>query len=336
MTLPDKKTLNTVRRSLVRAAMAGLFAASTSIAVGQPLADRPIRIIAVGTPGATADILARIVADSLTKSLGQPVVVEPKPGAGGAVAMETFLRAPADGHTYLLSISSLVSELPYTFKPKYDPFTAIRPLVELGSMGAMLVGNFNLPPKNFQELVAYVKANKGRINIGSFSPGTISHILGLQLNQLAGLDMNIIQYNGSTPGLVDVMAGNVQFQMDVPLTSVPLIKAGKLRLFAVSSPKRSELMPDVPTFAELGYDAMTRTSWMGLWTLPGVPDVIQQRIRSEVLKALNTPEIGERLSSLGLSVTSKNPRTPEELSMSLKKDYKTTGEVLQAVGYKPQ
>jgi tripartite-type tricarboxylate transporter receptor subunit TctC len=329
--------LNAARRSLVLAAVVGTVAmAAAPIAQAQPLSNRPIRMVVVGTPGATADILGRVVADSLSKSLGQPVIVEPKPGAGGAVAMEYFLRAPADGHTYLLAVSSLVSELPHTFKPKYDPFTAIKPLVDLGGTGALLVGNASLPPKSFQEMVAYVKANKGKLNIGSFSPGGMSHILGLQLNQLAGLDLNIVQYNGSSPGLVDVVGGSVQYMMDVPFTSVPMIKSGKLRAFAVSSPKRSEVLPDVPTFAELGLEPMTRVSWMGLWTLPGVPDAVQQRVRGETLKALQTPEIRERLANLGLGVDSQNPRTPEELSKTLKLEYKITGETLQAVGYKPQ
>jgi tripartite-type tricarboxylate transporter receptor subunit TctC len=337
MTLSRKPAFNTLRRRLVLASVAGLCAAaSTTAAVAQPLSNRPIRIIALGTPGATADILARVVAESLSKRLGQPVIVDPKPGAGGAVAMESFLRAPADGHTYLLSTSSLVTELPYTFKPKYDPFTAAKPLVELGAGSALLVGSAALPPKSLQEMIAYVKENKGKVNIASFSPGTMSHVLGLQLNQLAGLDMNIVQYNGSTPGLIDVVGGAAQFMMDTPLSSGPMIKAGKLRAYAISAPKRIEAMPDVPTFAELGYGAMTRSAWMGLWTLPGVSDAIQQRIREETIKTLNEPAIHERLTSLGLALDTKAHRTPEDLSKSLQQDYKATGEILKTVDYKPQ
>lgn len=328
------KTNQLIRR-LVLTSMAGLLAASATMAVAQPLSNHPITIVAIGTPGATADILARTVAEALSRSLGQPVIVEPKPGAGGAVAMDYFLRKPADGHAFLLSISSLVSELPYTFKPKYDPFTAVKPLVDVGGFGPLLVGNANLPPKNLQDVIAYTMENKGKINIASYSPGTASHILALQLNKLAGLDMNIVQYNGSSPALVDVVGGSVQFMMDTPTTSLPMIKAGKLKAYAVSTPKRIEQAPDVPTFAELGFPQMTRVSWMGLWTLPGVPDAIQQRVRDETLKALKTPAIKERLSSLGLSVDTENPRTSEEMSASLKQEYKVTGELLNAVGYKP-
>lgn len=335
--MKSSKSMNTkqLKRRLMLTSVAGLLAATATMAVAQPLSNRPIRIIAVGTPGATADILARTVGDALSKSLGQPVIVEPKPGAGGAVAMDYFLKQPADGHAYLLAVSSLVSELPYTFKPKYDPFTAVKPLVDVGGTGAILVGNTSLPPKNLQEMIAYTKENKGKINVATYSPGTASHILNLQLNKLAGLDMNIVQYNGSSPGLVDVIGGNVQFMMDTPVTSLPMIKTGKLKAYAISTPKRIEQAPDVPTFAELGFAPMTRVSWMGLWTLPGVPDAIQQRVRDETLKALRTPAIKERLASLSLYVDTDKPRTPEEMSAGLKEEYKVTGELLNAVGYKP-
>lgn len=323
-----------LRRRSMLASLAGLCAASVPAAMAQPQSSRPIRIIVVGTAGATADLLARTMADALSKSLKQPVIVEPKPGAGGAVAMDAFLKSPADGHTYLLAVSSLVTEVPYLFKPKYDPFSAIKPLVELGGTGAVLVGNINLPPKNLEEMIAYVRANKGKINIASYSPGTMSHLLGLQLNTLAGLDMNVVQYNGSTPGLVDVIGGNVQFMMDSPFTSIPMLKTGKIKAYAISSPQRNESLPDVPTFAELGYGGMTRISWMGLWTLPNTPEAMQHQVREEALKALAQPEITERLTSLGLSVNTRKPRTPEELSKSLAADYQSTGELLRAVNFK--
>lgn len=327
-------TSKVFRRRFIIAVITGLCAVSPLLTVAQPLSDRPIRIIVVGTPGATADTLARIVGDALSKKLKQSVVVEAKPGAGGNVAMGAFLKAPADGHTYLLSISSLVTELPYTFKPKYDPFKAIKPLVDLGEFGILLVGNIDLPPKNLKEMISYVKAHKGQINIASYSPGTMSHVLGLQFNKLAGLDMNIVHYNGSTPGLVDVMGGSVQFMMDAPATSIPLIKGGKLKAFATGSAQRLEALPDVPTFSELGYQDMSRTSWMGLWTLPGVQDETQQRIRNATLEALAQPEVIKHLAGLGLTNNVKNPRSPDQMAASLRADYKVTGELLNSVNYK--
>ncbi len=250
--------------------------------------------------------------------------------------MDNFLSSPRDGHTYLVSVNGLVSELPYTFKPKYAPFKDIEPLADLGGAGLVLVGNAGLPVKNLQELIAYVKANPGKTNFASYSPGTLSHVFGLQLNKLAGLDMNHVGYKGSPPALQDVVGGSVQFMFDGQPTSIPQIKAGKLRAFGVTSPRRSVALPDVPTLAELGFPSMTRVTWIGLWTLPGHPKATQKRIREETLKALALPATRVRLASLGLTVDTQNPRTPEQMSESLKEDYEAVGEILRSVNYKPE
>jgi tripartite-type tricarboxylate transporter receptor subunit TctC len=186
------------------------------------------------------------------------------------------------------------------------------------------------------EMVAYVKANPGKVNFASYSPGTLSHVMGLQLNKLAGLDMQHIGYKGSPPAVQDVMGGQVQFMFDGLATSVPQIKAGKLRAFAVSSPQRSHALPDVPTLAELGYKDMTRTAWLALWTLPDAPAAAQQRIREETLKVLATPAVRDRLMAVGLNVNTTNPPSPDEMAKTLAADYKSVGEMLKSVDYKPE
>jgi len=272
----------------------------------------------------------------MSTGLGQPVVVDNKPGAGGAIAMDALLSAPKDGHTVLLSVNALVTELPYSIKPKYDPFKDLKPLVELAGSGLVLVGNAALPPKDLKEMIAYVKANPGKINFASYTPGTLSHVLGLQLNQLAGLDMNHVGYKGSPPALQDVMGGSVQFMFDGLATSVPNIRGGKLRAFAVTSPQRSHALPDVPTMAELGYKEMTRTAWLGLWSVPGHPDAALKRLREEALKALATPAVRDRLMAVGLNVNTQNPPTPEQMAKSLQEDYESVGAMLKSVNYKPE
>ena len=298
--------------------------------------DKPIRIIVGAPAGGTADVLARVVGDSVSKSLGQPVIVDNKPGALGAIAMDSFLSAPRDGYTYLLSVNGLFSELPHTQKPKYDPLKDVKPLVELANGGLVLVGNPGLPPKSMAELVAYVKANPGKINIASYSPGTLSHVMGLQLNKQAGLDMQHVGYKGSPPALQDVMGGQVQFMFDGLATSLPNIRGGKLRAFAVSSPERSPVLPEVPTLAELGYKEMTKTVWLALWTMPDAPAAVQQRVREDVLKALAVPALRERLLGLGLNVNTAKPPTPEEMWKTLAADYQSVGEILKSVNYKPE
>ena len=321
-----------------RACMAlGLaFCALGLSAHAQPVSDRPIKIVVGAPAGGTADIIARLVGNAMSTGLGQPVVVDNKPGAGGAIAMDAMLSAPKDGHTYLLSVNALVTELPYSIKPKYDPFKDLKPLVELAGGGLVLVGNASLPPKDLKEMIAYVKANPGKINFASYTPGTLSHVLGLQLNQLAGLDMNHVGYKGSPPALQDVMGGSVQFMFDGLATSVPNIKGGKLRAFAVTGPQRSHVLPDVPTMAELGFKDMTRTAWLGLWAVPGHPDAALKRIREEALKALAMPAVRDRLMAVGLNVNTQNPPTPEQMAQSLKDDYESVGAMLRAVNYKPE
>ena len=322
------------RRALLAAV--GSLALAAWPALAQPLSDKPIRFIVGAPAGGTADIIARLVGNAMSTGLGQPVIVDNKPGVGGVVAMDAFLSSPKDGHTYLLSVNGLVTEIPYSVKPKYDPFKDLKPLVELAGSGLVLVGNAALPPRDMKEMVAYVKANPGKINFASYTPGTLSHVMGLQLNKLAGLDMSHIGYKGSPPALQDIMGGSVQFMFDGLATSVPNIRGGKLRAFAVSSLERSHALPDVPTLAELGYKEMTRTAWLGLWTLPGHPEAAQKRIREEALKALAMPAVRDRLMAVGLNVNIQNPPSPEQMSKGLVEDYEAVGALLRSVNYKPE
>jgi tripartite-type tricarboxylate transporter receptor subunit TctC len=335
-TLKFQLVRNLPRRSWLCASMGLALCAALPLVQAQPLSDRPIRIIVGAPAGGTADILARLVGDGMSKSMGQTIVVDNKPGAGGVLAMDAFLSAPKDGHTLLLSVNGLFTEIPHSLKPKYDPLKDVRPLVELASSGLVLVGNAALPPKNMGELVSYVKANPGKINFASYTPGTLSHVMGLQLNKLAGLDMAHIGYKGSPPALQDVMGGQVQFMFDGIATSVPNIKGGKLRAFAVSAPQRSHVLPDVPTLAELGYKEMTKTAWLALWTMPDAPASAQQRLRDEALKALAIPALRDRLMAVGLTVNTQNPPTPEQMAASMAADYAVVGEILKSVNYKPE
>jgi tripartite-type tricarboxylate transporter receptor subunit TctC len=321
------------RRRLLLAAGSTLVAAPALRAQPQP--DKPIRIIVGAPAGGTSDFLARLIGEPMGKSLGQPVVVDNRPGGMGVIATDAFFSAPRDGTTLLLGVNGLVSELPHSLKPKYDPLRDLKPLVEIAGSGLVLVGNASLPPRTMAELVAWVKANPGKVNFASYTPGTLSHVMGLQLNKAAGLDMLHVGYKGSPPALQDLIGGQVQFMFDGLATSIPHIRAGKLRAFAVSSPERSPALPDVPTLAELGYKEMTRTAWLGLFTTPDAPAAAQQRVRDEALKALALPAVREKLGNFGLLVPPKAP-TPDDLARSLAADYKAVGDVLRSVNYKPE
>ena len=333
-----KNLLNTSRRAALGATLsviagAALLAAAPA-AFAQAWPTKPVRIVIGAPPGGTADIVARLLAEGLQKEWGQPVIVEPKPGAAGMIAMQDFLTQPADGHTLLVSVNALVTEIPHVIKVRFDPFKDVKPLADLSRSGLVFVGNATLPAKNVPELVAYVKANPGKVSYASYSAGTISHTMGLELNKAAGIDMNHVPYKGSPPALQDVMGGHVALMFDGPATSIPMIKGGKIKAFAVSGAKRNPALPDVPTFAEQGYPMLDEVAWMGLWIKPGVPDDIQARIRQATLKVMSQPAVQARLADMGSDAGSG--ATPDELAKSLREASDKQGATLRALGIKPQ
>jgi tripartite-type tricarboxylate transporter receptor subunit TctC len=329
-----KTLIHTTRRAALGALAGAALLAAAPATFAQSWPGKPVRILIGAPPGGTADIVARLLADGLQKEWGQPVIVEAKPGAAGMIAMQDFLSQPADGHTLLVSVNALITEIPHVIKVRFDPFKDIKPLADLARSGLVFVGTPSLPAKNVPEVVAYVKANPGKVSYASYSMGTISHTMGLELNKAAGIDMTHVPYKGSPPALQDVMGGHVALMFDGPATSIPMIKGGKLKAFAVSGPKRNPALPDVPTFAEQGYPMIDDVGWMGLWIKPDVPADIQAKVRQATLKAMAQPAVQARLAELGNDAGSG--ATPEELAKSLRAASDKQGETLRALGIKPQ
>jgi len=331
------KRIFTITRRAALGAIAGaamLVAAPPAFAQGQAWPAKPVRILIGAPPGGTADIVARLLADGLQKGWGQPMIVEAKPGAAGMIAMADFLGQPADGQTLLVSVDALVTEIPHAIKVKFDPFKDVKPLADLARSGLVFVANASLPVKNVPELVAYAKANPGKLSYASYSAGTISHTMGLELNKAAGIDLNHVPYKGSLPALQDLMGGHVQLMFDGPATSIPMIKGGKIKALAVSGTQRNPALPEVPTFAEQGFPVLDETAWMGLWIKPGVPADVQARIRQATLQVMAQPAMQARLAELGSDVGSG--ATPEELARSLQAASDKQGARLRALGIKPQ
>ncbi|HSC63296.1 MAG TPA: tripartite tricarboxylate transporter substrate binding protein [Caldimonas sp.] len=329
------------RRRRFNLGLLGAAAAAGTGAMFAPLAraqakwpDKTVRVVAAGPAGGSADIVARLLADQLSKQVGQPVIVDPRAGAGGVLAVNELSLAARDGQTLLVGVDSLVSEIPHILKLSINMASEIKPISEVARSGLVLVGNASLPAKTLPELIAHVKAHPGSVNYASFSAGTRSHVLGLLLNKAAGIDMTHVGYKGSTPALQDLMGGHVQLMFDGMATSLPLIRSGRIKAFAVSTPKRSPLLPDVPTFTELGYPQLETIAWMGLWIKPDVPAALQAQIREAALKALAAPGARERLQEVGFEAP--QPRTPDELSASLKADSERVGAVLKSIGFKPE
>jgi tripartite-type tricarboxylate transporter receptor subunit TctC len=310
------------------------FALTPVAALAQAWPSKPVRIVIGAPAGGTADILARTLADGMQKEWGQAVIVEAKPGGAGTIAMNDVMNSPADGYTLYLAVNATVTEIPHVIKVRYDPFKDIKPLVDLGGSGLVFIGNASMPAKNVAEVVAYVKANPGKVNYASYSAGTISHTMGLELNKAAGIDMSHVPYKGSPPALQDVMGGHVALMFDGPATSIPMIKGGKLKAFAVSGPKRNPALPEVPTFAEQGFPMIDDTAVMILWSRPDVPADVQAKVRDTALRVMAQPAAKARLLEMGLDQGSG--ATPDAMAKSLRAAYDKQGATLRALGVKPQ
>jgi tripartite-type tricarboxylate transporter receptor subunit TctC len=319
------------RRTLLLAVAALPFACSP--AHGQSWPAKPLRLVVAGTAGASADVTARLLADGLARELGRPVVVDPKPGAAGLIAVQELLAAPRDGHTALVAVNALVSEVPHTMRPKIDMARELKPLAELTHGGLVLVAAPTLPVDNVAALVAYAKAGKP-LSYASYSPGGMSHIMGLQFAKAAGIDLLHVGYKGSTPALADVMGSHVPLMFDAMPSSLPLIRAGRIKALAISTPARSPLLPAVPTFSELGYPQLEALAWLALWTTPDVAPAIQARLRDAALSVMARPDVRARLAELGFEPGSAS--TSEQMATRLKRDHERVGALLREIGFKPQ
>ncbi len=280
--------------------LAVVLGAAAGNAAAQAWPNKPIKYIVPFAPGGTTDILARTISEKLSVALGQPVVVENKPGAGGGVGADFTAKAAPDGYTIMGGTisthainASLYSNLPY------DPVKDFVAITLIARVPNMLVINPSIPAKNVSELIALIKANPGKYTFASSGNGTSQHLSGELFKSMAGVDMQHIPYKGSPPALQDVVGGQVSMTFDNITTALPLAKAGKLRALAVTTAKRSAAAPDVPTLAESGLPGFEVGSWQGVFAPAGTPPEIVRRLNTEIVKIINMPEVREKLTALG-------------------------------------
>lgn len=322
------------RRAIAGAAVLATLGGVVPIALAQAWPDKPVRLVVGGPAGGGVDLAARVLAERLTPLLGQQVIVDNKPGAAGLIGAGDLLKSPRDGSTFMVQLNAIASEIPHAVKVPFDPMKVLRPIAELSRFGLVMAANNQIPANTLPEFVNYAKANKGKINFASYSAGTLSHTLGIELNKLAGLDMVHIAYKGSPPALQDLMGGQVQVSFDGAGNVEPHVKSGRLKVLATTAPQRLPMFPDVPTFAELGYKDLTEVIWIGLWTTPDMPAPIQQKMREATLKALQDPKLREAYGKMGWAVGGN--ATPDELMASLKTASDKQAAALQAIGFKPE
>ncbi|HSA88819.1 MAG TPA: tripartite tricarboxylate transporter substrate binding protein [Burkholderiales bacterium] len=311
-----------------RAALAFAFGALLAAAAAHAWPQKRIIFVVPAPPGGTMDVMARAVGAQLSPRLGQPVIVEHRPGAGGALAVKAVLDALPDGHTLLFTGSSVLTEIPHVLAPKYDTLSDLRPVADLGRAHLVLIAHPAVPAGSLHELIAYARRNPGKLSYASYSPGTAAHYCGLILNRREGLDLQHVPYKGSPPALADVIAGQVPLMFDGIVTSLPHIRSGKVKVLAISSRGRSSLLPQVATFAELGYPEIDFSNWIGVAASAKMPAALAATINRELLALVAMPGVRERLLELGFEPAPAS--TPEQLAAMVRADFERNARIVKA------
>ena len=307
-----------------------LLAAMT--AVTAPLAvawtDKPVKMIVPAPAGGTMDVVARILAEQMSADIGQPVVVDNKPGAGGAIAVQAMIAAPADGQTIMVTASNILTEIPHVMKTAFDPLKDVRPVATVARASMVLVAGPAVQAQDLKGLISFVKANPGKLSFASYSAGTSSQYAGMIFNQKAGLDLQHVPFAGSPPALVQVMGGQIAVMFDGIVTSMPQIKGGKLKAFGVASKTRSAHLPDVPTLAEQGFPELEFSNWLGTAVASGVPAAIVDKINAATLKAASAPKVNDRLIAAGFEPNTS--LSSAQLAQSVKAEFDRNAGIVKA------
>jgi tripartite-type tricarboxylate transporter receptor subunit TctC len=282
-------------------AAAALVLIST-LASGQGFPSKPLRLIVPAAAGGTVDILARALSTPLSEGLGQPVLVENRPGAGTNIGMEAVVRSDPDGHTVLVGGVPVATNRVMYPKLSFDPARDLAPVTLLVTSGNVLVVHPSLPVRSVKELIAYAKQRPGELNFGSPATGSTPHLAGELFNHLAGVKLVHVPYKGAAPALNDLIGGRLQLSFDNIPPALPHIRAGRLRALAVTSAARQADLPDLPTIAEAGLPGFEVSAWFGLLVPAATPAATVKRLEAETAKALAMPTVRERLTQLGFHV----------------------------------
>lgn len=263
--------------------------------------DKPVKLVVPAPPGGSMDVVARLLAQHLSADIKQTVIVENKPGAGGSIGIQAMLQAPADGYTLMVTSNNVLVEIPHVMKTPYDPLKDVKPIATFARSGLVLVSAPVAGVNDFKDLVTRLKARQGKGSFASYSTGTASHYAGLILNHKLGLDLQHVPFAGSPPALLQVMGGQIDLMFDGIATSLPQIRAGKLKVYGFTGKARSGYLPDVPTLTELGYPEINAVGWLGVIAASGLPEELTAQIGAAVRKVATVPAFNESLRGVGLT-----------------------------------
>jgi len=324
------------RRHVLRAGSAALTtmmlvrpsAAQTSVT--QPWPTKPIRVIVPLTPGSATDVMARLVLEQVSAQLGQPIVVENRPGAGNTIGIGAVAKAEPDGHT-ILANSSTHTVTPATRSNLGFEMSELAPIIPLGNMPVVMCFHPSKGYKKLSDFVAWAKANPGSANYASAGAGNSSHLNGERFRLAAGFEAVHLPFKGAPEALTEVMAGRADFYFSPLINALPLLKEGKLQALAVSGSSRASALPDVPTTVEAGYLNSEYNFWAGIFAPAKTPAEIRAKLHAEIAKALAQPTVRERLNTLGADPM---PLTSEQYAELVRKEIETNTQLVKAVGIK--
>ena len=283
-----------------------LLAAGTAFAQTWPA--KPLRIIVTFSPGGSSDIVARLIGVPLQSELGEPILIDNRPGAGGTIGALEAARAAPDGYTLLLSNSSPISISPaMQDEPRYDPVKSFTHVSYIGSVANVFVVHPTVPAGSLRELIGWIKAQPNPVNYGSGGIGSIGHIVGETLKKDQGLAMEHVGYKGSSPMHNDLLPGTIKLAIDTLPQNVPFIKDGRLKALAVTSSARASMAPDVPSVLELGHKKLVAENFLGVSGPAGLPRQVVERLHAAVKKSLADPKIAQRLAELGVQGRDMSP-----------------------------
>lgn len=322
------------RSTILRAGLAVCALALAPQAFAQAYPSKVVKLMVPYAPGGAVDMMGRLIAKEMSAMNGQPYVVENKGGAGGGIAVAEVARSAPDGYTILIGATgpNVIVPAVYGAAAGFDPIKDLVPISLLATTPYVLVSNPTLPVKNVAELIAYAKAQSGKVNYSSAGSGGPDHLAGELFKQLTGLDVVHVPYKGAGPSLVDLMAGQVQYTFVSPLPAMPLVESGKLRLLAVTGRQRAPAMPSIPTVAETvpGFEI---APWYGFFVSAGTPPAIVNKILADVRKVVATDEVQQALKKRGI-----DPQTssPSEFSAFVRADLAKWSRIVKDANVKPE
>ncbi|WP_434034763.1 tripartite tricarboxylate transporter substrate binding protein [Cupriavidus sp. a3] len=314
------------RNAWIRAVLCAAFTL-TATGVAHAWTNKPVRVVVPAVPGGSMDVVARVLADQLSRDVGTSFVVDNKRGAGGNVAVASLLSSPADGQTIMIAIDNILTEIPHVIKQNFSPLKDVMPVAAFARSGFVLVGSPDLPATDFKDLIAYLKANPQKGTFASYAVGSASHYAGLMLGERAGLKLQHVPFVGSPPALIQVMGGQVSIMVDGIATSLPLIRGGKLKPYAVIAKNRSPSLPNVPTFAELGYPEINFSNLAVVIIPSAVPAELAERIRIATYKAASAGPVQKRLTDLGLEPV--QPQSIHSLEKVERDGFENIGKIIK-------